>query len=216
MSIVRQWFASLHETLDDLILRYPEATGEERGRMQEQWNKLKSLSDETVESWLQFEDKLALFREIEQQGAIVQKPEILLGPFLKGQGYFKLHMFSQAAEQLEDTVRTYPDMLAARLYLAMSRMHLKEWDEAQRHFRLVAALTDESKLAAIAYNALGCIQAVFAHLDGGRSILRRPQQELGMLPQRRGRAAFAIRQRRAAGHGIKRSEGDGHQKGSFS
>ncbi|WP_123040764.1 hypothetical protein [Cohnella candidum] len=173
MSIIRQWFESLHEALDDLIIRFPNAAGEERSRMQEQWNTLKSLSDDIVESWLQFEDKLAVFRELDQQGEIAQEPELLLGPFQKGQGYFKLHMFVQAADQLEETVRHYPDMLAARLYLAMSRMHLKEWAEAQRHFRLIAALADEPKLQAIAFNALGCIQAVFAHFDQAQQFFRK-------------------------------------------
>jgi tetratricopeptide (TPR) repeat protein len=173
MSVVRQWFEALHEALDQLILRYPEATAEERARLQEQWQLLQTFSDETVENWLQLEEKMSLFREIQQQGAILQEPEELLDAFQKGQGYFKLHMFHQAAEQLEDTVQLFPDMLSARLYLGMSRMHLQQWAEAQRHFRLIAAMADEAKLQAIAYNALGCIQAVFAHLDQAQHLFRK-------------------------------------------
>ncbi|TJY44313.1 hypothetical protein E5161_02700 [Cohnella pontilimi] len=176
MSVIRQWFAALHETLDQLILRFPDAGAEERGRLQEQWEMLKSFSDDVIENWLQLEDKMSLFREIQQEGAILQEPEELLGPFQKGQGYFKLHMFAQAAEQLEDMVGQFPDMLAARLYLAMSRMHLEQWSEAQRHFRLIAALADEAKLQAIAYNALGCIQAVFAHLDQAQQLFRKAME----------------------------------------
>ncbi|MBW5446600.1 hypothetical protein GE107_11065 [Cohnella sp. CFH 77786] len=173
MSIIRHWFATLHETLDDLIIRYPNAADEERGRLLEQWNGLKALSDDIVENWLQFEDKLAAFREMEQHGAFAPQTELLLGAFQKGQGYFKLQMFVQAAAQLEETVKSYPDMLTARLYLAMTRMHLKEWGEAQRHFRLIAALADEPKLRAIAYNALGCIQAVFAQLEQAQQFFRK-------------------------------------------
>lgn len=184
MSIIRQWFASLHETLDDLILRYPNAALEERGRLQEQWNVLKMVSDDIIEQWLQLEDKLAVFREMEQQGVIGQ-PETLLGPLQKGQGYFKLHMFAHAAEQLEETVQNYPDMLSARLLLAMSRMHLKEWNEAQRHFRLIAALANEAKLQAIAYNALGCIQAVFAQLDQARQLFRKAMETDPSFPDPR-------------------------------
>jgi tetratricopeptide (TPR) repeat protein len=176
MTVIRQWFASLHEALDDLLYRYPQASTEERGRIEAQWNTLKGLSDDIVESWLQLEDKLALFKELEQDGALVQEPEELLAPFHKGQGYFKLHMFSQAAAQLEETVRTYPDMLSARLYLGMSRMHLKQWEEAQRHFRMIAALSEDAKLQAISYNALGCIQAVFAQLEQARQLFRKAME----------------------------------------
>ncbi|WP_276351549.1 hypothetical protein [Cohnella caldifontis] len=172
MSVIRQWFSALHESLDELILRYPGADEAERGRMLEQWTALKAMSDDLVEQWLQLEDKLSLFRELQEEGAAPPPAELLLGTFQKGQGYFKLHMFDQAARHLEETVRTYPDLLSARLYLAMSRMHLKEWNEAQRHFRLIAALADEPKLKAIALNALGCIQAVFAQLDQARQLFR--------------------------------------------
>ncbi|MFC5699929.1 tetratricopeptide repeat protein [Cohnella faecalis] len=180
MSIIRQWFGTMNEVLDDLILRYPGASGEERFRMQEQWEMLKALSDDMIESWLSFEDKMALYRDLElQQPAPVKAAaapapaEHVLAVFQKGQGYFQLHMFGHAAEQLEETVRSHPEFIAGRLYLAMSRMHLKEWNEAQRHFQLISTLTDEPKLIAIAYNALGCIQAIFAQLEQARTYFRK-------------------------------------------
>ncbi len=173
MSVIRQWFAALHGTLDELIFRYPNASGEERAELEAQWKMLKALSDEVVEHWLQYEDKLSFFMDMAQQGAVHHPPELQLESFQRGQGYFKLHMFAQAAEHLEKTVGLYPDMLSARLYLAMSKMHLKEWGEAQRHFRLIAALAEDAKLRAIAYNALGCIQAVFAQIDQARQFFRK-------------------------------------------
>lgn len=174
--MIRQWFATMHELLDELIIRYPHATGEEKNRLQEQWNMLKSLSDDMIESWLQFEDRMAFFRDMQQQPN-PQQPEVdsdaLMGPFVKGQGYFKLHMFPQASQQLEEAIARYPDFMGARLFLAMCRMHMKEWSEAQRHFQLIAAVAEESKLRAIAFNALGCIQAVYAHLDQAQCYFRK-------------------------------------------
>jgi tetratricopeptide (TPR) repeat protein len=164
MSIIREWFASLHEMLDGLIDRYPGASDEERSGLREQWRMLKRVSDEVVESWLQFEDKLAVFRELDQKMPDAP-PEMAPESFLKGQGYFKLHMFSQAAACLEQCVKEHPDLLVARLYLAMSQMHLQQWTEAQRHFQLVAVLAEDARMQAIAYNALGCIMAVFAQLE---------------------------------------------------
>ncbi|MBO9597788.1 MAG: hypothetical protein J7559_08215 [Cohnella sp.] len=174
--MIRQWFATMNEMLDELIIRYPKATGEEKSQLQEQWDMLKSLSDDIIESWLQFEDRMAFYRDLQQQTGAKQPqhdPQTLMSPFVKGQGYFKLHMFAQASMHLEEAISSYPDFMGARLFLAMSRMHLKEWGEAQRHFQLIAAVAEESKLRAIAYNALGCIQAVYAHLDQAQSYFRK-------------------------------------------
>lgn len=167
--MIQQWFATMNDKLDDLILRYPHATGEEKNRLQQQWDMLKTLSDDIIELWLQFEDKMALFRDLEQQPALTHEPQKpLLGSFVKGQGYFKLHMFEQASQHLEEAIAMYPDFVGARIFLAMSRMHMKEWNEAQRHFQLIAAIAEDCRLQAIALNALGCIQAIYAHLEQAR------------------------------------------------
>ncbi|TFE30037.1 hypothetical protein [Cohnella luojiensis] len=167
--MIRQWFATMNDVLDNLILRFPHASGEEKNALQQQWGMLKTLSDDIIESWLQFEDKMSVYRDLQQQTAHAPEPQKFLGSFVKGQGYFKLHMFNHASEQLEEAIASYPDFLCARMFLAMSRMHLQQWNEAQRHFQLIASITEESRLQAIALNALGCIQAIYAHLDQAQS-----------------------------------------------
>ncbi|MFB9275234.1 hypothetical protein [Cohnella cellulosilytica] len=168
--MIQQWFETMNDVLDDLILRYPQASAEEKIACRQQWDMLKSLSDDIIELWLQFEDKMGGFRDLQQQpDLVVQEPQRLLDSFVKGQGYFKLQMFKQASDQLEQTIAAYPDFLCARLFLAMSLMHLTRWNEAQRHFQLIAAMTEEKRLQAIAFNALGCIQAIYAHLDKART-----------------------------------------------
>ncbi len=167
--MIRQWFATMNDILDDLIVRFPNASEEEKNRIRQQWDMLKTLSDDIIESWLQFEDKMALYRNLQHQSTNPSVPQKQLGSFIKGQGYFKLHMFEHASEHLEEAIASYPDFTCARMFLAMSRMHMKQWSEAQRHFQLIAAITDESRLQAIAYNALGCIQAIYAHLEQAQS-----------------------------------------------
>ncbi|WP_274651610.1 tetratricopeptide repeat protein [Paenibacillus humicola] len=83
----------------------------------------------------------------------------------KGQGYFKLLMFGQAARHFEEAVGRSPEDNRARLFLAMTYMHLQEWNEAQRHFQLIVELTDHAKWRALGYNALGCIQAIRMNLE---------------------------------------------------
>ena len=83
----------------------------------------------------------------------------------KGQGYFKLFMFRQAASHFEEAVSRSPEDNRARLFLAMTYMHLQEWNEAQRHFLLIVELTEHAKWRALGYNALGCIQAIRMNLE---------------------------------------------------
>jgi hypothetical protein len=82
----------------------------------------------------------------------------------KGQGYYKLFMFSDAAVHFQSAVSYLPECNLARLYLAMTHMHLQNWSEAQRHFQLLISLTDYPKWRALGYNALGCIQAIYMNL----------------------------------------------------
>ena len=80
-----------------------------------------------------------------------------------GRGYFELAMYREAAAAFRRAVELRPESLAARLYLAMSNLHLGDWEEAERHFRLVVRKAPNRKLKALGLNALGCIQAVKAN-----------------------------------------------------
>ena len=86
-------------------------------------------------------------------------------PMVRGQGYFKLFMFREAAKHFQEAVKGCPDDNKARLFLAMTYMHLQEWHEAQRHFQLLIEVTDYPKWRAMGLNALGCIQAVRMNLE---------------------------------------------------
>jgi tetratricopeptide (TPR) repeat protein len=164
-TMIRQCFATMNEVLDELILHYSQASNDQKSDFRQQWDMLKSLSDDIIELWLQFEDKMGHFRDLQQASAAAPEPCMSHDAFSKGHGYFRLQMFDQASAHLEEVLAAYPDFLCGRLFLAMSLMHLSRWGEAQRHFQLIAAMADESRVQAIAFNALGCIQAVYAHLD---------------------------------------------------
>jgi len=163
--MIRQWFEALNETLDELIRRYPQASVAEKKSLDQQWDVLKSLSDDMIESWLQFEDKMAVYRELKEQAAASAAHADICEPFVMGQGYFKLQMYDKGASCFEETLILRPELIGARVLLAMCRMYLQQFNEAQRHFQLVAAVADNAKLRAVAYNALGCVQAVHANLQ---------------------------------------------------
>lgn len=100
------------------------------------------------------------------------KKTLSLASFSKGQGYYKLSMYKQAVDELERVVETQPDDLLARMYLAMAYFHSEEYAEAYRHFQIVVPLTDDLKMKAISYNAMGCIQAERQNLDKALELFR--------------------------------------------
>lgn len=178
-------FDSMNHTLDNIIQHYPTAAVSQKKKLNEQLSVLKSMSDHVIEQWLSFEEKMAQFYEnapnspshsASQTAEPALKSEMYeydsIGKFeqgacdesfIKGQGYYKLFMFRQAIELFEQVVRTQPDFIVARLYLAMSYLKIGDGNEAYRHFKFIIPMTDNARLKAISYNALGCIQMLNRH-----------------------------------------------------
>lgn len=181
-------FLSMNEMLDQIIEQYEGAGAKEKQLYDEQLNELKKVSDMFIEQWLEFEEKFAVFKEQQSEHAAPQSsaaldqqslpvstavtcnaadleiPDELASIISKGQGYYKLFMFSQAAAQFQIVIIQSPECNLARLFLGMTQMHLQNWSEAQRHFQLLIVLTDFPKWLSMGYNALGCIQAVHMNL----------------------------------------------------
>lgn len=191
-------FSSMNEMLDQLIEQYQSAGKQEKQQYEMQMNELKKISDTFIEQWLEFEEKFADFKEkqkeLESNQTIpyedhVQKmpvsasqtcnasdleiPNESASIISKGQGYYKLFMFPQAAIQFQSVITQSPECNLARLFLGMTHMHLQNWNEAQRHFQLLIALTDFPKWLAMGYNALGCIQAVHMNLAQAEQLFRK-------------------------------------------
>jgi len=210
-AMINQVFGTLHETLDDIIIHYPHADDEQKKQLDEKLALLKQFSDNFIEHWLQFEEKMADFRDIQsgqlqaaaiappapaqaELGSLSEAEKYLLAQqplpcqavyaepesglsgeephqaesceaFIKGQGYFKLFMFKEAAACFMEALLHAPEYNEAKLFLAMSLMHLQEWQEAQRHFQLLVEVTDNAKWRALGLNALGCIQAIRMNLE---------------------------------------------------
>ncbi|OBZ17536.1 MULTISPECIES: tetratricopeptide repeat protein [Bacillales] len=182
-------FSSMNDMLDQIIEQYEGAGAQEKQQFEEQMNELKKVSDTFIAQWLEFEEKFAEFKDQQGELATAAKPQLvapvhgeaaasaipcnsadleipdeLASIISKGQGYYKLFMFSQAAVQFQTAIIQSPECNLARLFLGMTHMHLQNWNEAQRHFQLLIALTDFPKWLAMGYNALGCIQAVRMNL----------------------------------------------------
>lgn len=182
--MLQHMFATMNELLDDIIQQYPTVQGTAKQEMDRQLSILRAMSDHIVEEWLRFEEKLALVRASSQSGtklnaAVASSLNALINntdkglhesdedelpdysdPFQRGQGYFTLRMYGKAVVYLEQAVRSQPNKCLTRICLALSYLHLGRNQEACRHLHFIIPLTEDVKLKAVAYNALGCIQAM--------------------------------------------------------
>jgi tetratricopeptide (TPR) repeat protein len=164
-----QLFSSMKELLTEISIRYTAASGQEKIMLDDQLTMLKKLSDQYMEQWLDFEEKLAGFYT--QVNSVITTPvnqvDVESGKagyikleagFEKAQGFYKLYMFEQAVKELEKLIKQQPDDLLARMYLAMGYLRLGEDGDAYPHFQMVLPLTENNQLKAISYNAMGIIQ----------------------------------------------------------
>jgi len=176
MNVFKQLFSTMNDVLEEIAGRYPLAEGHERKDLEDQLAMLKSMSDVCIEEWLLFEEKMGKLVYAGKPQPEVPACVATLMPaavqdeeanesFARGQGYYKLYMFTQAVEEFEKLVRQQPDFLLARIYLAMGYLRLGEYGEAYRHFQFLLPLTDNSKIRAITYNAMGCIHAQNQNMD---------------------------------------------------
>lgn len=160
----KEIFATMNEALDSIMKDYATSGAELAKVLEEEFNLLKMMSDYCLEEWLRFEERLSECRTRLAAGqplavAVPEqaKPVPLPEHFVKGQGYYKLAMFRQAAAEFSVLVQELPDFTLGQVYLAMSHLRLHEPEEALRHFKLLVPLAADSKLKAISYHAMGCI-----------------------------------------------------------
>jgi tetratricopeptide (TPR) repeat protein len=169
INIFEQLFMTMNEILTEITSRYGTASVQERVNLDDQLAMLKKMSDQYLEQWLDFEEKLAGFFvqnhhvpaiPLNQADAVSDnKPIVQLeSGFEKAQGFYKLYMYEHAVKELEKLIKQQPDDLLARIYLAMGYLRLGEDGDAYPHFQMIVPLTENNQLKAISYNAMGCIQ----------------------------------------------------------
>jgi tetratricopeptide (TPR) repeat protein len=158
-----QLFASMNEVLDEIIVGYASASHAKKTEMEDKLRILRGMSDTLIEQWLLFEEKFGKFmQQRSQQKAYSQAADPELSDkhsdvFQKGQGYYKLQMYDEAIRNFETFVYDQPDFLLARIYLAMCHLRKGNMPEAYGHFKFLIHITENDRMKAISYNALGCI-----------------------------------------------------------
>ncbi|WP_309118621.1 hypothetical protein [Paenibacillus sp.] len=178
-------FQSMNEKLDGILEALPASHGTEHESLLEQLQELREMSDEMIEEWLLFEEKMARAKQrpqpepaaastkpqahepqdlFETVDAFAETPAQTM-QYQRGEGYFKLYMFPEAAREFEAVVRAYPDFLQARLFLALCFLQSENVTEASSHLQIIISLANDGRMKAVAYNALGCVQAVRGNVE---------------------------------------------------
>jgi tetratricopeptide (TPR) repeat protein len=169
IGIFEQLFTTMKELLTEIAMHYGSATEQEKVHLDDQLASLKNMSDQYMEQWLDFEEKLSQFyaennkevyapaKQVDKKldkKAFIHKE----AGFEKAQGFYKLYMFKHAVKELEELIKQQPDDVLARMYLAMGYLRLGEDGDAYPLFQMILPLTENNQLKAISYNAMGCIQ----------------------------------------------------------
>ncbi|MCM3783977.1 hypothetical protein M3231_13430 [Neobacillus mesonae] len=179
-------FAEMNQSLDEIAKYYTAAPAEKKQEMLQRWNLLKKMSDGIIDEWMSFEEKMARIREsgiFRGTDPFTSIPELSLPSFVKGQGYFKLLMYNHAAEEFNRVVEMYPESLLSRLYLAMCHLHLEEMNIAASELNRILLSSDQPRLKAMAYNALGCVHAKQMELKQALSCFALALQHDPSLPE---------------------------------
>ncbi|MBW4085358.1 hypothetical protein [Paenibacillus sp. S150] len=184
-------FAEMNKLLQEIAADFPTAEGARRDDLLCKYNMLHRLSDEVMDEWLAFAEKLSDFRQnadfsphSDEEGAqTAEAPELAMDSFVRGQGYYKLLMYRKCIDQFKEVITRYPDSLAARLYLAMAYLQEGDGETAWSHLHHMLALVRERKLKAMIYNALGCIRASQERFVEARELFGLSLQHDPMLPE---------------------------------
>ncbi|WP_342414664.1 tetratricopeptide repeat protein [Paenibacillus sp. FSL R10-2782] len=185
-------FAEMNSMLDDIVKHYPSAQGSRRQELLQYWNLLRRMSDGIMDEWLAFEEKMVRLRaagfsaesgmsdtELSEKAL----PEKELPAFTRGQGYYRLLMYPEAIRQFEQVLQHFPNSWQSRMYMGMAYFQLEDTAEAVSHFQKVLHLTEQSRLKAVIYNALGCLMAKQADVEEAQKCFALAHQFDPALPE---------------------------------
>ncbi|PWI57074.1 tetratricopeptide repeat protein [Sulfoacidibacillus thermotolerans] len=161
-------FERLHRAVERIAQQLAQADSEQRGYLLQELEALRELAHPFLEMWLKLEDQLdALYEQyapdhhekIDTTPMIAAEIGTTLSSdqgyqlFRKGLGYFDLLMFPESIREFKEIVESDPDMVIARLYLAISYLATGHYEEAQSHLNIVQKSAKDKLLQAAVHDA---------------------------------------------------------------
>lgn len=178
-SLFYQPFQALHRAIDRIAAQLKLADDEQRPYLLEELAALRQAGEQILGAWVDVEDKAQAL--LEQYGVPVAADPWPASPpetpplssdlgtcltsavasnwFRRGLGYFDLLMYKEARVEFERIVRRDPDMMVARLYLALCYVSAGHFEEAERHLHILCHSARDPAVRAAAHDARA--QALF-------------------------------------------------------
>ncbi|WP_232696384.1 tetratricopeptide repeat protein [Brevibacillus daliensis] len=171
---IDQWFMELQKRLERLEQEWPKATKEKKEELYREILQLRSYSDQMIDLWLKYEEKLnEVCRYVQHEKAFPKKYEKVLEMnddsigtsgiahqqerFKRAEGYYQLRLYDLAQKELAPLVEEMPNWEFGRLYYAYSLYFCNQKELAMKEFRLVSKTAISPQIVSISCNALGCM-----------------------------------------------------------
>jgi len=171
-SLSYQPFQALHRAIDRIATQLRIADDEQRSYLLEELAALRQAGERILGAWVDVEDKAQGL--LEQYGEIAAHALATVAPqeapvssdlgtcltsavasnwFRRGLGYFDLLMYKEARVEFERIVQRDPDMMVARLYLALCYVSAGHFEEAERHLHVLCHCARDPAVRAAAHDA---------------------------------------------------------------
>ncbi len=98
-------------------------------------------------------------KEVSENNFFKIRKDASIVSFKRGLGFYDLYMLEEAVKEFEKLVTLEPNFIMGHFLLGHVYSHNKKYDSAEKELRLVLALTNDSQLKGMVYNALGNIYA---------------------------------------------------------
>lgn len=178
---IDDWFQSLTQRIRAIEHEWPKATDSRKQELLSKLWELRHASDQVVDLWLQYEEKLSnAMKQItgeqeraekEQRAAKGKLPSLPFSAetnaageesgelYRKGEGFYHLRLYEEARGYFRELVAKSPDWETGRLYYAYSLLFCDDKQAALREFRLLSKSALSPGVSAISCNAIGCMLA---------------------------------------------------------
>lgn len=151
---------------------------------------LKAQSEEIVEEWLKFEEKLGHYlrqkmnkKEQPTTPFSLQDYEEAYKKFIKfdeqedekiqdlppewqrGKAMYDLLMFDKAIPYLEKVAKAEPDYEPAKLYLGQSLLATEQWEKARYYLHFLSDTSQNNDVLNLSLHALACLEGLTKHYE---------------------------------------------------
>jgi tetratricopeptide (TPR) repeat protein len=190
---IKQLFDEMNQKLENLnkSLLMDNMKNMDQESTNQEVEQLKAQSEEIVEEWLKFEEKLgyylrqkmnkkeqkakatfnvqdyeALYKKlVNLEGGEEEDNKVYSLEWQKGKALYDLLMFDHAIPFLEKAVLADPDNEPAKLYLGQSFLAIQQWEKARYHLQFLMETSQHTDILPLSLHALACVEGLNKNYD---------------------------------------------------